>query len=63
MDDYESLIFNFKDKYLNSDFNSDPDVNFFNDVNTCCSYRYPNELKEFLIKNVNEKKKNQNPSH
>ncbi|XP_065639635.1 uncharacterized protein LOC136072356 [Hydra vulgaris] len=57
MDDYESLIFNFRNKHIGSDENTDPDINYFNDLKVDCFYHYASELKEFLSKNGDENKK------
>ncbi|XP_065662942.1 uncharacterized protein LOC136085555 [Hydra vulgaris] len=56
MEDYESLIFNFGNKYIGSDENI-PDVNYFNDLKIDCFYHYACDLKEFLSKNGDENKK------
>lgn len=54
MNDFQSLTYNFYEKYIISDENADPDVNFFSDMYTDSLYHYPSTIKEFLFKNVND---------
>jgi hypothetical protein len=55
MIEFQLPAYNFYEKYIISDENADPDVNFFNDMYTDSLYHYPSTLKEFLFKNINDR--------
>ncbi|XP_065684402.1 putative uncharacterized protein DDB_G0289263 [Hydra vulgaris] len=55
--DFEKIFNFFQTNVLNFNEKSDPDLNYFNEINTSefkCKYFYPNEVKYFLkIDNIN----------